>query len=264
MTDLHSWFLTSWILWCLTICRCSDVIVQSFEGENVTLPCKYDSRYHGKCHICWMRGDIPNTGCGEEIIGSDGDKVSRRKSPRYNLMGQIQHGDVSLTIFNIDKTDSGKYGCRVHVPGWFNDEKYYVHLIVDDDNKTRKEISSTVSSSHAPRSSTTGMWLSSTTSVEPSVSVVYHESSSAESKDNVNVSAVLVPVLLLLLALIVIAAAFIWKQKKKTRASLEVRQNSEISVIYSNSGSSVGLYNREMAVENVYQIQAESEYEQWH
>nr|XP_005161403.1 hepatitis A virus cellular receptor 1 homolog isoform X4 [Danio rerio]AKK31322.1 TIM-4 like protein [Danio rerio] len=295
MTDLHSWFLSSWILCCLTICRCSDIIVQSFEGDNVTLPCKYDSRYHGKCEICWMRGDIPSRGCGEEIIASDGDKVSTRNSDRYDLAGPIQHGDVSLTIFNIDKTDSGKYGCRVHVPGWFNDEKYYVHLIVDDaiipttlettsmssstsehettgvyttamteDNKTRKEISSTISPSYAPRSSTAGMWLSNTTSVEPSVSVVYHESSSAESKDNVTVSAVLVPVLLLLLALIAIAAAFMWKQKKKTRASLEVRQNSEISVIYSNSGSSVGLYNREMAVENVYQIQAESEYEQWH
>nr|XP_021324479.1 hepatitis A virus cellular receptor 1 homolog isoform X5 [Danio rerio] len=294
MTDLHSWFLSSWILCCLTICRCSDIIVQSFEGDNVTLPCKYDSRYHGKCEICWMRGDIPSRGCGEEIIASDGDKVSTRNSDRYDLAGPIQHGDVSLTIFNIDKTDSGKYGCRVHVPGWFNDEKYYVHLIVDDaiipttlettsmssstsehettgvyttamteDNKTRKEISSTISPSYAPRSSTAGMWLSNTTS-EPSVSVVYHESSSAESKDNVTVSAVLVPVLLLLLALIAIAAAFMWKQKKKTRASLEVRQNSEISVIYSNSGSSVGLYNREMAVENVYQIQAESEYEQWH
>ncbi|XP_073790533.1 hepatitis A virus cellular receptor 1 isoform X8 [Danio rerio] len=293
MTDLHSWFLSSWILCCLTICRCSDIIVQSFEGDNVTLPCKYDSRYHGKCEICWMRGDIPSRGCGEEIIASDGDKVSTRNSDRYDLAGPIQHGDVSLTIFNIDKTDSGKYGCRVHVPGWFNDEKYYVHLIVDDaiipttlettsmssstsehettgvyttamteGNKTRKEISSTISPSYAPRSSTAGMWLSNTTS-EPSFSVVYHESSSAESKDNVTVSAVLVPVLLLLLALIAIAAAFMWKQKKKTRASLEV-QNSEISVIYSNSGSSVGLYNREMAVENVYQIQAESEYEQWH
>lgn len=229
----------------------------------MTLPCKYDSRYHGTCHICWMRGDIPSRGCGKEIIGSDGDKVVRKKSAKYDLVGQIQHGDVSLTIFSIDKTDTGKYGCRVHVPGWFNDEMHYVHLIVDDDNKTKKEISSTFSSSHVPRSSTTGMWLSNTTS-EPSVSVMYRGSSSVESKDDVNVSAVLVPVLLLLLALIVIAVALIWKQKKKTRASLEVRRTSEISVIYSNSGSSVGLYNREMVVENVYQIQTESEYEQWH
>lgn len=79
-----------------------------------------------------MRGDIPNMGCGDDIIGTDGDKVVRRKSRRYQMVGEIQHGDVSLTIFNIGKTDSGKYGCRIHVPGLFNDEMYYVHLIVED------------------------------------------------------------------------------------------------------------------------------------
>lgn len=71
-------------------------------------------------------------GCGDEIIGSDGDKVVRKISTRYLLEGAISHGDVSLTILNIKKKDSGKYGCRIHVPGWFNDKMYYVHLIVDD------------------------------------------------------------------------------------------------------------------------------------
>ncbi|XP_056118019.1 hepatitis A virus cellular receptor 1 isoform X2 [Rhinichthys klamathensis goyatoka] len=321
MTDLHSWFFTSWIICYLTICKCSDVIVQSFEGESVTLPCKYDSRYHGKCEICWIRGDIPTMGCGDEIIGSDGDKVVRRISKRYQLDGEISHGDVSLTILNIKKKDSGKYGCRIHVPGWFNDKMYYVHLIVDDalipttwettspsssiseheitgvfttvmaeapgpttqeplvtpssglitpesqttetsgeTNKTH-ETSSFVSSSNAPESSTSGLWNSSTTY---ETSVKYPNSSSVEHKESVNKSAVIVPVLLLLLALIVIAGILLWKQKKKTRAALDITQNSENSVIYSNSGSSVGLYNREMATENIYQIQTENEYEQWH
>lgn len=75
-------------------------------------------------------------GCGDEIIGSDGDKVVRRISTRYLLLGEISHGDVSLTILNIKKEDSGKYGCRIHVPGWFNDKMYYVHLIVDDGKQT--------------------------------------------------------------------------------------------------------------------------------
>lgn len=79
-----------------------------------------------------MKGEIPNMGCGEEIIASDGDRVVRRNSNRYQLTGDIQHGDVSLTITNIQKKDSGKYGCRIHVPGWFNDEMYYVNLIVKD------------------------------------------------------------------------------------------------------------------------------------
>uniref|UniRef100_A0A8C2F707 Hepatitis A virus cellular receptor 1 n=1 Tax=Cyprinus carpio TaxID=7962 RepID=A0A8C2F707_CYPCA len=119
MTEFHSWFFASWILCYLTS---DDVIVQSFEGETVILPCKYDRKYHGKCAICWMIGDIPNMGCGKEIIGSDGDKVVVKKSFKYQLEGEIQHGDVSLTILNIKKTDSGKYGCRIHVPGLFNDE----------------------------------------------------------------------------------------------------------------------------------------------
>ncbi|XP_067279997.1 hepatitis A virus cellular receptor 1 isoform X4 [Pseudorasbora parva] len=293
MTDLHNWFFACWILCYLTICKCSDVIVQSFEGESVTLPCKYDSKYHGKCEICWIRGVIPNMGCGDEIIGSDGDKVVRKKSNRYQMVGEIPHGDVSLTIRNIEKKDSGKYGCRIHVPGWFNDEMYYVHLIVDDAlipttwettslssstseneitgvfttamtegrNKTQ-ENTSFVSSSNAPESSTIGLWTSNTTYA--GTSIKYPDSHNVENKDSVNATAVIVPVLLLLLALIVITGLLMWTQKKKTRAALDITQNSDNSVIYSNSGSSVGLYNREMAVENIYQLQTENEYEQWH
>ncbi|TRZ03821.1 hypothetical protein DNTS_027809 [Danionella cerebrum] len=231
MTELQSFFCTTWIFCCLMIGKCSDVIVQSFEGDTVTLPCQYDSKYHGKLHICWMRGDIPRTGCGDEIIGSDGDKVVRNKLERYNLLGPIQQGDVSLTIFTVDKKDSGKYGCRIHIPGLFNDEWHYVHLIVDD---------------------------------EASVSVVHHESSIVQSEDGVTVSAIIVPVLLLLMTLVAIAAILMWKQKKKTRVSLDIVQDSDIAVIYSNSDSTVGLYSREMAVENVYQMQTESDYEQWH
>ncbi|XP_051960497.1 T-cell immunoglobulin and mucin domain-containing protein 4-like isoform X2 [Xyrauchen texanus] len=132
MKDLHRWLFPSWLLVYLTICKCSNIIVQNFEGENTTLPCKYDIQYHGKCHICWIRGDIPNMGCGDEIIGSDGDTTVNRQSQRYQITGEIRHGDVSLTILNITKQDSGKYGCRIHVPGLFNDEMHYVHLIVSD------------------------------------------------------------------------------------------------------------------------------------
>ncbi|XP_051533884.1 T-cell immunoglobulin and mucin domain-containing protein 4-like isoform X4 [Myxocyprinus asiaticus] len=228
MKDLHRWLFPSWLLCYLMICKCSNIIVQNFEGENATLPCKYDSQYHGKCHICWMRGDIPNMGCGDEIIGGNGDTVVRRQSQKYQMTGEIQHGDVSLTILNITKQDSGKYGCRIHVPGWFNDEMHYVHLIVSDETDD------------------------------------FNGSSSVKKGESVNTSAVIVPVLLLLLAFVVIAALLIWKQKRKSRALVEIAQNSENSVIYNNSGSSLGLYNREMAVDNVYQIQTENEYEQWH
>ncbi|TRZ03820.1 hypothetical protein DNTS_027809 [Danionella cerebrum] len=260
MTELQSFFCTTWIFCCLMIGKCSDVIVQSFEGDTVTLPCQYDSKYHGKLHICWMRGDIPRTGCGDEIIGSDGDKVVRNKLERYNLLGPIQQGDVSLTIFTVDKKDSGKYGCRIHIPGLFNDEWHYVHLIVDDAplQTTAEPLVTSISGHLTSDSQTTE------SSEEASVSVVHHESSIVQSEDGVTVSAIIVPVLLLLMTLVAIAAILMWKQKKKTRVSLDIVQDSDIAVIYSNSDSTVGLYSREMAVENVYQMQTESDYEQWH
>ncbi|XP_051533882.1 T-cell immunoglobulin and mucin domain-containing protein 4-like isoform X2 [Myxocyprinus asiaticus] len=259
MKDLHRWLFPSWLLCYLMICKCSNIIVQNFEGENATLPCKYDSQYHGKCHICWMRGDIPNMGCGDEIIGGNGDTVVRRQSQKYQMTGEIQHGDVSLTILNITKQDSGKYGCRIHVPGWFNDEMHYVHLIVSDAPTPATWETTSIISSFYERE-TTGVFTTAMTEETDD----FNGSSSVKKGESVNTSAVIVPVLLLLLAFVVIAALLIWKQKRKSRALVEIAQNSENSVIYNNSGSSLGLYNREMAVDNVYQIQTENEYEQWH
>nr|XP_055036709.1 hepatitis A virus cellular receptor 1 isoform X2 [Misgurnus anguillicaudatus] len=284
MTDLHSCFFASLLIFHLSISKC-DILVQYFEGDNATLACKYNSKYHGKCEICWMKGNIPNSGCGDEIIGSDGDKVVRRKSDRYQMTGDIEHGDVSLTIINIQKKDSGKYGCRIHVPGWFNDEKNYVNLIVKDapvpttqetvavttipgqittethstylTTDTTQESTSVLSSSGFPESTTTGLWPFNTT-----YDNYIDESSSMDKIESVNTTAIIVPVLLLLLALIGIALVLLWKQKSKRRDIAQLAQNSDNSVIYSNSGSTVGLYNREMAVDNVYQI--ESTYEQWH
>lgn len=129
------------------------------------------------------------------------------------------------------------------------------------ETNTTQESSSFTFSTHPTESSTFELWPSNTTY---ETSFDHRESSSNEQKDSVNASAVIVPVILLLLALAVIVVILILKQKKKTRAGVDITQNSDVSVIYSNSGSSVGLYNRDMAVENIYQIQPENEYEQWH
>ncbi|KAM9849760.1 cell adhesion molecule Dscam2-like [Aulostomus maculatus] len=45
-------------------------------------------------------------------------------------MGKIAEGDVSLTIRQAQESDSGMYGCRVEVPGWFNDKKHQLTLTV--------------------------------------------------------------------------------------------------------------------------------------
>lgn len=101
-----------------------------FEGQDVTIPCRYNSHYHGTCDVCWMRGSIPRSGCGNQIIYASGKNVLMRGNRRYQLNGNLQKGDASLTILNARISDSGKYGCRIHVPGWFNDIKVEVYLII--------------------------------------------------------------------------------------------------------------------------------------
>ena len=51
-------------------------------------------------------------------------------SSRYYLLGRLDQGDVSLTILNITEADAGCYGCRVEIPGWFNDDKRHFNLVV--------------------------------------------------------------------------------------------------------------------------------------
>lgn len=78
--------------------------------------------------MCWGKGQCPNSKCNEEIVHTDGLRVLSRRSAKYELQGDIQRGDVSLTIFNTDEGDSSVYCCRIEVPGWFNDVKKNIHL----------------------------------------------------------------------------------------------------------------------------------------
>ncbi|XP_070693042.1 cell adhesion molecule DSCAM-like [Pempheris klunzingeri] len=119
----------------LLVCLLLDcVYVESTQiatvGTDVTLTCKYDAEYYGKLSSCWGRGAIPNSGCANEVIKSDGTSVASRLSERYLFMGNLAEGDVSLTIRQVEESDSGTYGCRVEIPGWFNDHKHQLTLTV--------------------------------------------------------------------------------------------------------------------------------------
>lgn len=117
-------------------------------GTNVVLTCTYDAKYYGPLSVCWGRGAIPNSGCGNQVIKADGTSVVSRLSERYVLRGNLGQGDVSLTILQAVEADSGIYGCRVDIPGWFNDQKQEVTLTVKPgtaaahDKKKKKENSS--------------------------------------------------------------------------------------------------------------------------
>ncbi|NWW29754.1 HAVR1 protein, partial [Panurus biarmicus] len=114
----------NWVLLVLfTGSTASESVVIGDVGQDVTVPCHY--RVRGRNDItsmCWGRDKCPNSKCSRPIIWTDGWRVTEQHSSRYQLKGDLQSGDVSLTIVNAREADSGIYCCRVELPGWFNDQ----------------------------------------------------------------------------------------------------------------------------------------------
>lgn len=120
-----------------TVTECGGISVVGHAGQNVTLSCTYDFKYYGALRICWGRGVLPSSGCNNQLISTDGRKVIERTraSSRYQLLGRLDEGDVSLTILNITDSDAGRYGCTVEIPGWFNDAKHHFDLVIKTGEK---------------------------------------------------------------------------------------------------------------------------------
>ncbi|XP_031175365.1 hepatitis A virus cellular receptor 1 homolog isoform X1 [Sander lucioperca] len=116
----------------LTQVSSSTLKVIGFFGHNVTLPCRYDSQTHGVLSFCWGRGRVPRSQCSSTILSSQDGAGPFRQSPRYQLLGRVTDGDVSLTILDAQWSDAGVYGCRIEIPGWFNDKKVNTHLVMED------------------------------------------------------------------------------------------------------------------------------------
>ncbi|KFZ57358.1 T-cell immunoglobulin and mucin domain-containing protein 4, partial [Antrostomus carolinensis] len=109
----------------------SDAVIRGVIGQPVRLPCFYQVPQHkGVYDMCWGRGPCPNSKCNNNILHTTGNRVTFRKSQRYNLQGYISYGDVSLTIGKVKAEDAGTYCCRVEIPGWFNDIKRNMRLEV--------------------------------------------------------------------------------------------------------------------------------------
>ncbi|XP_068129167.1 T-cell immunoglobulin and mucin domain-containing protein 4-like [Hyperolius riggenbachi] len=107
------------------------VQVTGSEGDTLTLPCNYTLYSKDPYEICWGWGSCPFSQCSGSIISTDGSRVIWRRSDRYQLLGDITQGDVSLTITNVTKEDGGIYCCRVEVPGWFNDKKREITVTIN-------------------------------------------------------------------------------------------------------------------------------------
>ncbi|XP_044515787.1 hepatitis A virus cellular receptor 1 homolog [Gracilinanus agilis] len=107
-------------------------IVTGIVGQSVTLPCDYSVHEEGGVtSMCWGRGPCPLNKCSNEIIWTDGHKVTFQHSSRYHLKENLTQGIVSLTIYNLTEEDAGKYCCRVELSGWFNDKKVTIILKVE-------------------------------------------------------------------------------------------------------------------------------------
>ncbi|KAM6357355.1 uncharacterized protein FN964_006307 [Alca torda] len=124
--------LFHWIMLQIFIAHtASEPVVRGVIGQPVQLPCFYPvARHKDISDMCWGRGPCPNSKCNNKILHTTGNRVTFRKSQRYNLRGYISYGDVSLTIAKVKAEDAGTYCCRVEIPGWFNDIKRNMRLEV--------------------------------------------------------------------------------------------------------------------------------------
>ncbi|XP_039872527.1 T-cell immunoglobulin and mucin domain-containing protein 4-like isoform X2 [Simochromis diagramma] len=124
--------------------------VTGLVGHNVTLTCGYDTKTHGVLSFCWGKDRVPTSKCSNTILSSTGEAVSNRRSSRYQLLGRVTNGDLSLTILNAQTEDAGVYGCRVEIPGWFNDHKVNIELIIEEEQPvTQNYIISTAGTTDA-------------------------------------------------------------------------------------------------------------------
>ncbi|XP_073477357.1 uncharacterized protein [Aquarana catesbeiana] len=109
------------------------------EGDTLTLNCTYSVTDKGRTSMCWGRGGCTalfTVYCNTGIIKTDGSKVTEKTSNKYQLLGNIERGDVSLTITNVTKEDEGIFCCRVEISGLFNDKKNTYNVKVREKDKS--------------------------------------------------------------------------------------------------------------------------------
>lgn len=237
------------LLLLLTVCEgSSNSTVVGQVGHNITLPCTYDINYRGPLWMCWGQGQIPNSGCNNQLIATDGKAVTDRASARYQLLGRLDQGDVSLTILNVTETDSGQYGCRVEIPGWFNDQKHHIQVIVETAVQTTTSVTmGAQTDSEQTTANHTAAQLTSTESHTTSF-----QSSSTEAKQDSKLTVALVCGVFAVIAVVtVIGLIIITRRMLKHWKSPRWPDNQ---LHFNSSSSTLQLQRQSSAVDNVYQV----------
>ncbi|XP_063341460.1 hepatitis A virus cellular receptor 1 homolog [Pelmatolapia mariae] len=241
----------------LTVCECDSVEVKGHTGQDVTLPCKYDRKYHGALSACWQRGEIPTRGCSNQLISTDGLRVETRASSRYQLLGRLEDGDVSLTIMNLTEGDAGRYGCRVEIPGWFNDEKHHINLtVVDDPSGATDAPTSTAWTTDTPTESTSSSQTEGhVTSTE---SPLTSSSSVKLSSEVAQTMAPLIAVLLVLVFLLALGGLVVAVRRLKQLVSTpQEKVGPGQQVQFSSTASTLQLQSS--TVDNIYQMESDGD-----
>ncbi|PKU42884.1 hypothetical protein llap_6809 [Limosa lapponica baueri] len=129
----------------------SEPLVKGKVGQDITVPCFYRVKNREDItSMCWGRDKCPTSKCSRTIIWTDGWKVTERSDSRYKLKGNLQMGDVSLTIVNAVEADSGTYCCRVEISGWFNDQLRNYDVVVEKAPGSTNESSFTITRTWPP------------------------------------------------------------------------------------------------------------------
>ncbi|KAL3970461.1 AT-rich interactive domain-containing protein 4A [Sarotherodon galilaeus] len=241
----------------LTVCECDSSRVKGHTGQNVTLPCKYDRKYYGALSVCWQRGELPTRGCSNQLISTDRDKVLTRASSRYQLLGRLEDGDVSLTIKSLTEGDAGRYGCRVEIPGPFNDKKHHIDLtVVDDASGTTDAPTSTAWTTDTPTESTSS---SQTEGHVTSTESPLTSSSSVKFSSKVpQTMAPLIAVLLVLVFLLTLGGLVVAVRRLKQLVSTpQEKVGPGQQVQFSSTASTLHLQSS--TVDNIYQMESDGD-----
>ncbi|KAJ8254623.1 hypothetical protein GJAV_G00195100, partial [Gymnothorax javanicus] len=267
MNTLHrSIFFYQLLLHLGTVCEDSAQTLCRRTGESVTLPCYYDIKYHGPAVMCWGRAKVPASKCSNTIVRTDGENLTWRESERYQLQSGVMNGNVSLTIINVTEQDSGIYGCRVEIPGWFNDLKSHFHLtVVKDDGETERSTTTentpdkptAEGRSTATANATESSALSTAHPTEAQLSSGYSSQTDLQSPQEDSrfrhKAGIIIP-LIVVLFLAAMLLFILWQKKKnKTQFFGNAQINQPSSGSFTTSVPTLETTDRETAVENIYQ-----------
>ncbi|XP_057572632.1 hepatitis A virus cellular receptor 1-like [Hippopotamus amphibius kiboko] len=161
---MHPWVAILGLILLLTDGVTSYPQVTGVVGQSVRLPCSYGGEV---ASTCWGRGACSWLLCRNNILWTDGYRVTTRQDRRYSLHGNIDGGDVSLTIENATLSDSGLYCCRVKKRGWFQDVKITLELRIrpapPTTTTTNITITTTTTTTTTPTTTTTTPTMTTTT-----------------------------------------------------------------------------------------------------